>query len=198
MNVTTALRPALFFDRDGVVNVDHGYCHRIEDFQWIPGIFETIRLARDLGLATVVVTNQAGIGRGLYTETQFAELTEWMKARFVAMGAPLEAVYHCPFHPDGVPPYNVESPLRKPAPGMLLKAALDLGLDLAASVMVGDRESDIEAGRRAGVRRTALFCTGEVPATEADAILIGHGQARAWISATFGATPDGDPRPTAA
>jgi D-glycero-D-manno-heptose 1,7-bisphosphate phosphatase len=180
------LQPALFLDRDGVVNVDRGYCHRIEEFEWVPGIFDTVRAARELGLAVVVATNQAGIARGLFTERDFARLTKWMLARFAAAKAPLDAVYHCPYHPDGNPPYNVVSPLRKPAPGMLLLAARELRLDLAASAMVGDQESDIEAGKGAGVRLTALFSDAATHETRADSRLADHEATQAWLWVHFG------------
>ncbi|WP_206936083.1 HAD-IIIA family hydrolase [Roseococcus thiosulfatophilus] len=142
-------RRALFLDRDGVVNEDLGYVHRIEDFHFRPGIFELCRAARGLGMALVVVTNQSGICRGMYSEEDFAALTEWMRARFVAEGAPLDRVEHCP---DVAP-----SRRRKPGPGMILDAAAALGLDLAASVMLGDRRTDMAAAEAAGVGIRLLF-----------------------------------------
>lgn len=143
---------ALFLDRDGVVNVDRHYVHRIEDFEFVPGIFELCRCASELGFKLVVVTNQAGIGRGYYTEAAFQALTEWMLGEFRARGIEIAAVYHCPFHPTaGVGAYRRESFDRKPHPGMLLRAARDLGLYLSRSVFVGDKDSDMEAGRAAGV-----------------------------------------------
>jgi D-glycero-D-manno-heptose 1,7-bisphosphate phosphatase len=184
--VTTTERPALFLDRDGVVNEDRGYCHRIDQFHWIPGVFDTVRTAHSLGLAVIIVTNQAGIGRGLYSEDQFHRLTEWMIAEFQAAAAPLSAVYHCPFHPDALPPYNIQSPLRKPQPGMLLQAAADHCLDLSRSVLIGDTESDIGAGRAAGLKHTALFTLDPMPETEADIVLREHAGACAWLLDMFG------------
>jgi D-glycero-D-manno-heptose 1,7-bisphosphate phosphatase len=106
----------------------------------------------------VVVTNQAGIARGYYDEAQFARLTDWMMARFVAEGAALERVYHCPTHPtEGIGKYRVESIDRKPGPGMLLRARDELGLDLGASVVLGDKVSDMLAGQAAGVGRLLLL-----------------------------------------
>lgn len=142
-------RRALFLDRDGVVNEDLGYVHRIEDFHFRPGIFELCRAARTRGMALVVVTNQSGIGRGMYSEEDFAALTAWMCARFTAEGAPLDRVEHCP---DVAP-----SRRRKPGPGMILDAAAALGLDLAGSVMVGDRASDMAAAEAAGVGTRLLL-----------------------------------------
>lgn len=151
-------RRALFLDRDGVINVDHGYVHRSEDFEFIEGIFDLCRYAHAQGWLLVVVTNQAGIARGMYTEETFHELTRWMLARFAAEGAPITAVYYCPTHPTaGEGDYRRESFRRKPNPGMLLEAAQDHGIDLASSVLVGDKGSDIEAGHSAGVGTCVLF-----------------------------------------
>jgi len=149
---------ALLLDRDGVVNVDKGHVHRIADVAFVPGIFDLCRAAREMGYRLVIVTNQAGIARGLYTEDDFRALTAWMARRFAAEGAPLSGVYHSPYHPvHGVGPYRRQTECRKPGPGMLLAARADLGLDLSASILVGDRPSDIEAGRRAGVGTNVLL-----------------------------------------
>lgn len=165
--------PALFLDRDGVINHDSGYTYRIEDFHWIDGIFEVARLAVGAGRKLVVVTNQSGIARGLYDEAAFATLTAWMRERFAAEGTPLTAVYYCPHHPDGNAPYRVACACRKPQPGMFLAAAQDHGLDLAASIMVGDKEIDMEAAQAAGVPRRVLFGWTEIP---------DHGLATAAVS----------------
>ena len=102
--------PALFLDRDGVINVDHGYVHEIDKFEFMPGIFDLARFACvDLGWPVVVISNQAGIGRGYYDEAAYARLTDWMRARFASEGAPLAAAYHCPYHPvHGVGPYKAD------------------------------------------------------------------------------------------
>ncbi len=144
---------ALFLDRDGVINVDHDYVHRIEDFEFVPGIFDLTRFAtHELGWPIVVVTNQSGIGRGYFDEAAFQALTAWMLERFSAAGTPLARVYHCPYHPEhGVGAYRQDHPWRKPKPGMILQAAADLDLDLGRSVMIGDRPPDMEAGAAAGV-----------------------------------------------
>ncbi len=161
---------ALFLDRDGVVNVDHGYVHTVERFDFVEGIFELCRTAVAYGWAPVVVTNQAGIGRGYYSEAEFKTLTHWMRARFEAEGAPLAAVYHCPYHPEhGVGRYRLDSFDRKPQPGMLLRARDELGLDLGASMMIGDTASDMLAARRAGVPVRCLL----IPADECNAALGG-------------------------
>lgn len=146
-------RPALFLDRDGVINVDHGYVHRVQDFEFIPGIFELARfVVRDLRWPIVVVTNQAGIGRGYFDEASFQRLTTWMCKRFAAEAAPITKVYHCPYHPEhGVGEYRRDHPSRKPKPGMLFQAAADLDLDLAQSALIGDKISDIECANAAGI-----------------------------------------------
>jgi len=144
--------PALFLDRDGVVNVERHYVYRIEDFDFVEGIFDLCRCAAQRGLPIVIVTNQAGIGRGLYSEKQFNTLTTWMCQRFKQEGITVTAVYHCPYHPEhGVGHYRRESPDRKPSPGMLLRARDDWDIDLARSVMVGDRLTDMFAAQAAGV-----------------------------------------------
>lgn len=146
------MKPALFLDRDGVINVDHGYVCKPEDFHFVEGIFEVVAKANQAGYLVVVVTNQAGIGRGYYSEADFHALTAWMKARFIEHGAHIDAVYFCPFHPKhGIGEFRKESDCRKPAPGMLLQAGLDFNIDFQKSLFVGDKPSDMAAGRAAGV-----------------------------------------------
>ena len=165
-------RRALFLDRDGVINVDHGYVHRPDQFTFIEGIFDLCRQARDQGYLIVVVTNQAGIGRGYYSEQAFHELTAWMKQRFSDEGIAIAGVYFCPHHAEhGIGEYKRACERRKPNPGMLLDAARDHGIDLGASILIGDKESDIEAGRRAGLDCVVLL--GKSNTTQADAV-IGH------------------------
>lgn len=153
-----SLRPALFLDRDGVINVDHAYVCSQDQFEFIDGIFELCRHARELGYLIFVITNQAGIGRGYYTERDFLEITEWMLGVFEAKGGAIDKVYFCPFHPEsGIGKYKVDSPFRKPGPGMILQAAEEFGVDLKGSVLVGDKESDIMAGLAAGIGCNLLF-----------------------------------------
>lgn len=145
-------RRALFLDRDGVINIDSGYVGRIEDCAFVPGIFDLVRTARQHGLAVVVVTNQSGIARGLFTQRDFRDLSGWMLRRFVSEGAPIDRIYHCPFHPQAIlPQWRADHPWRKPNPGMLLQAAEDMRLNLPASVMVGDQPRDVIAAQSAGV-----------------------------------------------
>jgi D-glycero-D-manno-heptose 1,7-bisphosphate phosphatase len=161
----TAVKPALFLDRDGVINVDHAYVHRPQDFHFIDGIFDLARHARGAGYRLFVVTNQAGIARGYYTEDDFHRLTSWMCERFEAELAPIDKVYYCPYHAEhGIGHYKVDSPLRKPRPGMILQAAAEFNLDLTRSVLVGDMDTDIEAGMAAGVGRNLLYRPQDTPA----------------------------------
>ena len=144
---------ALLLDRDGIINVDQGYVHRISEFQFVEGIFDLTRFwTLEVHRPIVVISNQSGIGRGYFDEEDYADLTRWMCRRFAAQGSPIARVYHCPSHPEhGVGRYRRDDPWRKPRPGMILQAADDLNLNLACSVIVGDKLSDMEAGERAGV-----------------------------------------------
>lgn len=151
-------RRAAFLDRDGVINFDHGYVYRREDFEFIPGALAACARLHRLGFALVLVTNQAGIGRGLYAEADFQRLTDWMTEQFATAGAPLAGVYHCPHHPDAaLGDYRRTCTCRKPAPGMLLAAARELAIDPGRSVLFGDKASDIEAAVAAGVPLRVLL-----------------------------------------
>lgn len=154
-NSDTTPRKAVFLDRDGVINQDHAYVHRWEDFEFIPGAIEAMRQLKQAGYALVIVTNQSGIARGYYTEAQYQALTARMQQALTDAGAAVDAVYHCPHHPQGaVAALATNCNCRKPAPGMILRAAQELNLSLANSLLVGDKRSDIEAARTAGVGRT--------------------------------------------
>ncbi len=168
-----AQRRALFLDRDGVINVDHGYVCRREVFEFVDGIFDLCRRATDLDYLIFVITNQAGIGRGYFTEQQFHDLTEWMRAEFLARQVKIAGVYFCPFHPEyGVGDYKRESDFRKPGPGMILQAAREHALDLAQSVLLGDKESDIAAGVAAGVGRNVLYRPNGIPQISPEAVVV--------------------------
>lgn len=172
-------RPALFLDRDGVINIDHAYVCKKEDFEFVDGIFEVCRHAKQLGFLICVVTNQAGIGRGYYTEADFLRLTDWMCGVFIDEGAIIDRVYFCPTHPvHGVGEYRVDSPFRKPGPGMILQAAQELNIDLSRSILLGDKETDIEAGVAAGVACNLLFCSQSANTliTSASAVVASLGQ----------------------
>lgn len=145
---------ALFLDRDGIINRDYGYVHRRKDFHFIDGIFELTAAAVRRGFLPIIVTNQSGIGRGYYSERQFNRLMRWVRQQFSRHHAPVAAVYFCPCHPQhGIGRYRRDSFLRKPHPGMLLKAARDFRLDMARSVLVGDSVTDMDAGLAAGTGR---------------------------------------------
>jgi D-glycero-D-manno-heptose 1,7-bisphosphate phosphatase len=153
-------RPALFLDRDGVVVEEVHFLHRPEDVRLVPGAAAVLALARRRGLAVVLATNQSGIARGLFGWAEFAATQDRVEALLAAEGAGFDLVLACPFHPDGEPPYRGEHPCRKPRPGMLLRAAERLGLDLWASWAVGDRARDLEAGRAAGCAGGLHVLTG--------------------------------------
>ncbi len=144
---------ALFLDRDGVINVEKEYLYKIEDFEFIDGIFDLCRHYQDLGFLIFVVTNQSGIARKYYSEADFKKLTEWMLSEFTKRDIRIEKVYYCPHHPD----ISGECDCRKPKPGMLEQAADEFDIDLHNSIMIGDKERDIEAGINAGLKESCLF-----------------------------------------
>ena len=146
-------RPALFLDRDGVVNIEKNYLHKIEDFEFIADIFALCKKYQTLGYLIVVVTNQSGIARGYYSEEDFSLLTRWMVDVFDRENIHISEVYHCPHHPD----ISGACSCRKPEPGMLLAAAEKYNIDLKNSLLVGDSERDITAAHRAGLKETYLF-----------------------------------------
>jgi D-glycero-D-manno-heptose 1,7-bisphosphate phosphatase len=149
---------ALFLDRDGVVNVEIGYLHKPEEVVFVEGIVSLCRTAHSLGYRLIVVTNQAGIARGYYTEADFHAVMNHIRTELGRDGIELDAVYFCPFHPQhGVGKYKCEHEDRKPGTGMLRRGAREFDLDLAASVMVGDRCTDIAAANAAGLRQAFLL-----------------------------------------
>lgn len=143
---------AAFLDRDGVINRDKEYVYKVEDFEFLDGVFEACRRLHALKYSIVIVTNQSGIGRGYFSEADFNRLNEWMVRRFAGEGVAITGTYFCPDHPvHGVGAYKRESAYRKPGPQMILEATKDHGLDLKASFVAGDKVSDIQAGQAAGV-----------------------------------------------
>lgn len=159
--------PAIFLDRDGTLNVDHGYVHEIDNFQFIEGVIEACQALKKMGFALVVVTNQSGIARGMFTEDQFMQLTEWMDWSLADRDVDLDGIYFCPHHPEGsVEAYRQNCECRKPQPGMLLAAQQELNIDMAASYMVGDKPEDMLAGLAARVGTKVLVRSGK-PVTEA-------------------------------
>jgi D-glycero-D-manno-heptose 1,7-bisphosphate phosphatase len=156
-------QPALFLDRDGVINVDHGYVSQPEHFQFIPGIFELVRIANEHSFRVVVATNQAGIARGYYSSETFSQLTDWMLQRFIENGALIDSVYHCPHHPtEGLGFYRLDCQCRKPQPGLLLQAMAELTIAAPESIIIGDKPSDLEAGQSAGVGHLFLLNHGKL------------------------------------
>ena len=156
--VASAPRKALFLDRDGVININHGYVHTPANTDWVPGIFELVADAHARGFLPIVITNQAGIGRGLYDEAGFLGFTAWMHAQFAARGTPLLATHWCPHHPDaGIGDYRVECNCRKPRPGMLLGAIKRFDIDPARSLLIGDKQGDLDAAAAADVPAQLLL-----------------------------------------
>jgi D-glycero-D-manno-heptose 1,7-bisphosphate phosphatase len=154
-------RPALFLDRDGAVVEETEYLCRIEDIVMIPGAVKVIAAANKCGVPVVVVTNQAGIGRGYYGWVEFAAVQNAIVAALAAEGAKIDAVYACAHHPLGQGSFaHPDHPARKPNPGMLLQAAADLKLDLRKSWLVGDKAIDVEATKRAGIAGALQVATG--------------------------------------
>jgi D-glycero-D-manno-heptose 1,7-bisphosphate phosphatase len=149
---------AVFLDRDGVINIDHGYVHKMEEFDFMPNILELCQHLKQLGYKLIVATNQSGIGRGYYTEDDFLKLSEWMKTQFAESQCPIDALYYSPFHPEKAKhPYLKNSECRKPAPGMLLQAIKDFDLEPSDCVMIGDNETDMQAAKAAGIGRSILL-----------------------------------------
>ena len=147
-------KPALFLDRDGVLNEDRGYVSRWEDFRWIPGARETVAAFNRAGWLVIVVTNQSGVGRGFYTEEDVHALHGRMAQDLATAGGRIDAFYHAPHHPEApVEAYrHPDPPDRKPNPGMILRALGEWPIDREASLLVGDKPSDLEAALRAGIR----------------------------------------------
>jgi len=145
------VRPAAFLDRDGVLNVDGGHVHRPEEFRWVEGAEAAVKALNDWGYLVLVVTNQAGVARGYYGEADVHRLHRWINDALRPQGAHIDAFYHCPHHPEGITPYARVCDSRKPGPGMLLRAMKEWPIRRDGSFLIGDKESDLEAARRAGV-----------------------------------------------
>jgi D-glycero-D-manno-heptose 1,7-bisphosphate phosphatase len=160
----TNLKKAFFLDRDGVINVDHGYVSRIDDFTFMDGIFPVLRTLSAQGYVLIVVTNQSGIGRGYYTAEDFRVLTVWMLKKLADEGIEIAGVYSCPHSPE------LNCDCRKPEPGMLLQAIREHGIDPALSWMVGDKPSDMAAAEAAGICNRVLL-GGEVSGHSTHTIL---------------------------
>ena len=145
-------KPAAFLDRDGVLNEDTGYVHRIDQVRWVEGSREAVRWLNDAGYFVFICTNQAGIARGYYSEDHVNDLHDWMNLELRKLGAHIDDVEFCPYHPEGVVErYRKVSELRKPGPGMLKKLLSQWPVDVVGSFMIGDRDSDVDAAAAAGI-----------------------------------------------
>lgn len=144
---------AVFFDRDGVLNVDVAYLYKIEALRWVEGAREAAAYLTDLGYKLFIVTNQSGIARGYYTVEQMQELHSYMQQEIAAAGGKIEKIYYCPHHKEGVvPAYSCDCDCRKPKPGMLLQAFAEYDIDKAQSFLIGDGQRDVQAAEAAGIR----------------------------------------------
>ncbi|MCX8728573.1 D-glycero-beta-D-manno-heptose 1,7-bisphosphate 7-phosphatase [Gilliamella sp. B2838] len=156
------MKPAIFLDRDGTINVDYNYVHAIDKFDFIDGVIEAMQELKKMGFLLVITTNQSGIARNIFTEEQFNTLTEWMDWSLQDRGVDLDGIYYCPHDP-----LIDKCECRKPSPGMIQTAAKELNIDIASSYMVGDRVSDLLSGKKAGVKKTVLVKTGDAITEEA-------------------------------
>ena len=152
-NKASAQHPAAFLDRDGVLNVDHGYTHRPEQLEWIEGAQEAVRLLNDAGYYVLVITNQSGIARGYYDEATVKSFHAHMQENLASHGAHVDAFYYCPHHPEGtIKPLAVRCRCRKPGPGMLEQAAREWPIDIGASFLIGDKDDDMAAAASFNIR----------------------------------------------
>lgn len=155
------MQKAFFLDRDGVINVEKNYLHLIEDFDFINGIFELCHAAAHAGYCLIIVTNQSGIARGYYSEQQFMDLMSWVVNEFAKRNLTILDFFYCPHHPvHGIGNYRIDCACRKPKPQMLFEAAKKHNLNLSESIIVGDKLSDIKAGKAARLEKTVLVGTG--------------------------------------
>lgn len=170
------MEKALFLDRDGIINIDKGYIHKIEDIEFVDGIFDLCKTAKERGYHIFVVTNQAGIDRGLYTGQHVDIMHGWMREQFRSRGTEFTEMYFCPHHPD----FTGKCSCRKPEPGMLLKAIEEYGIDPAASIMIGDKVGDVQAGKNAGVGLCVVIAGQYVSEQPPEADLMFHSLREAY------------------
>jgi D-glycero-D-manno-heptose 1,7-bisphosphate phosphatase len=152
------INKALFLDRDGVINKDHGYVYKIEELEILDGIIPLSQQAHKLGYKLIIVTNQSGIGRGYYTEADFWNFMEAISMEFAKFGVKFDAIYFSPYHHESkIEKYQNGEEFRKPNAGMMLQAQKDFNLELEQSILIGDKPTDIEAGMKAGIGRNILI-----------------------------------------
>jgi D-glycero-D-manno-heptose 1,7-bisphosphate phosphatase len=155
----TFARPAVLLDRDGVLNVDVGYVYRPEDLKLTRTAAKAVRLLNDAGYVALVVTNQSGVARGMFSCAEVEQFHEAMQSALAAAGAKIDGFYYCPYHPEGrVARFACDHPDRKPRPGMLLKAIDEWSLDRSRTVLIGDKQSDMDAAAAAGVQGILVPC----------------------------------------
>jgi D-glycero-D-manno-heptose 1,7-bisphosphate phosphatase len=158
----------IFIDRDGVINKEIGYLYKIQDFEFIDGVFDACKYFLSLGYEIIIITNQSGIARGLYKEEDFLKLNTWMLEKFCEKDIRINDVFHCPHGPED------NCSCRKPKPGLFLKAIKKYSVDINKSWMIGDKETDIQSARDAGIEKTIIVKTGhsfDEDLTTADFIL---------------------------
>lgn len=161
------MNKALFLDRDGIINIDHGYVYKQSEFEFVSGIFDVCQYAIQKDYVIIVITNQSGIGRGKYSSLAFTQLTTWMIAEFAKQDVKITDVYFCPHHPTaGLGDYRIECQCRKPAPGMILQAAKEHQIDLTKSLFIGDKISDMQAANAAGIKRCVLYSPKKIGSVE--------------------------------
>lgn len=157
------LKPAVFLDRDGTINVEKNYLYRIEEFEYKPGVIEGLKKLDDMGFILVIITNQSGIARGIYTEEDFRKLNGWMLVDLEDKGVKISGVYHCPHHPRGrVPEYAVRCRCRKPSTGLFWRAQKELQIDMDKSFAIGDRLRDLTVCKESGVQGVLLVDGSEM------------------------------------
>ncbi|TCP96250.1 D-alpha,beta-D-heptose 1,7-bisphosphate phosphatase [Cricetibacter osteomyelitidis] len=179
------MNKAIFLDRDGTLNIDHGYVHQIDDFEFIEGSIEALQQLKAMGYLLILVTNQSGIARGYFTEEQFLQLTEWFDWSLADRGVDFDGIYYCPHHPEGRGEYKQQCDCRKPQPGMLLQGIKELNIAPDQSVMVGDKLEDLLAGKNAKIGKLVLVRTGKTVTAEgeqlADAVLNSVADLPQWL-----------------
>lgn len=155
------VKKAVFLDRDGTINIETNYLYKVEEFIFIEGAAEAIKIFHDLGYTVIVITNQAGVARGYYSESDIEKLHDYIDTELQKKGTYIDAYYYCPHHPKGVvKEYAIICNCRKPKTGMIERAALEWNIELGESIIVGDKEIDVQTGKNAGIKRSVLVRSG--------------------------------------